>query len=92
LPTFPAIQQFNHLNTADTLNGAPLQGSDVPISVRALRPGDTAIVIADFPVPQPGTYWLDFGHYTLDTMQRIALVNPSGQAKDLVRVGPFSWP
>ncbi len=92
-PTLAAIQQFNHLNTAATLNSAPFLGSDVPISVRALRQGDSLIVMADFSPPPPaGTYWLDFGHYTLDTMQRIAIVSPANQPNDLVRVGPFTWP
>jgi hypothetical protein len=76
------VQQFHHLRTAETPDGAPFMGSDVPLSLHTWHPGDRVIVMADFFDVPPGAYALDIGHYTLVDMARI----PRADGETFVRV------
>jgi len=70
------VQQFNHLRTAETLDGEPFMGSDVPLSLHTWRLGDRVIVMADFfDVPPGEGYTLDVGHYRLADFARIPRVD-----------------
>ena len=72
LTTTSVVQQFHHLRNADTREGEPFMGSDVPLSIHTWRSGDQVIVMADFfDVPPGEGYTLDIGHYTLPDLQRI---------------------
>ena len=97
MPTVSSVQQFTHLRTINTLTDQPFKGSDVPISIRSLRAGDTAIIMADFypadfPASVLGTstqFWIDVGQYTLSDLKRIPLTDASA---DHIRLGPFFIP
>lgn len=87
-PPPPGIyQQFHHLRAADTLEGAPLMVSDVPVSAHDWRVGDTLIVMGDFFVDSTNEYRVDVGHYTLPDLARV----PHAEG-DSVRLGSFTLP
>jgi hypothetical protein len=85
-PPPPATyQQFHHLRNATTLEGDPLDGSDIPISAHSWQVGDRLIFMADFFREADEPLWVEIGQYTLPDMQRI----PNSQNTDLIRLGPF---
>jgi hypothetical protein len=86
LPPDGTYQQFNHLQTAQTLDNGLFRGADVPLSANRWQVGDRLIVIGDFFDVDAGQYWVDVGHYTLPDVTRIAR---SEDGSDLVRIGPF---
>jgi hypothetical protein len=89
LETPPAgvYQQFHHLYASPDVNGEPLQGSDVPLSVYNWRAGDRVIVMGDFFDVPPGEYWVNIGHYTLPDVARVGREDGG----DSVLLGPFAW-
>jgi 4-amino-4-deoxy-L-arabinose transferase-like glycosyltransferase len=81
-----SIQQFTHLRTADTLEGAPPFTADISLGASHWQVGDTLIGIADFLTYDSTTeYWLDIGQYELNSLIRY----PRLDEGDSVRLGGF---
>lgn len=85
MPPTGNYQQFHHLRNAATLEGDPLEGSDVPISAHSWQVGDQLIIMGDFFREADESLWVDIGHYTLPDMQRV----PNSDNADVIRLGPF---
>lgn len=85
-PPAGVYQQFHHLRTTETLQGAPWQIADVPLAAHRWQPGDRLIVMGDFFVESGGPFWVDVGHYTLPDVARI----PAAEGGEgWIRLGPF---
>lgn len=87
-PGDAVFQQFHHLRTTETADGEPLLVADVPITVQRWRAGDVVVVMGDFFDVAAGDYWVDVGHYTLPTVERIPRLDGDG---DFVRL-PLTAP
>jgi hypothetical protein len=85
-PPAVTIQQFTHLRTATTLDGAPPLTADIPLGAHNWRVGDTVISMADFLTFETDMeYWLDVGQYDLASGTRFGRQNGG----DSVRLGAF---
>ena len=90
-PDDPSLRQFTHLRYAENVNadimGDPAYIDDIELTL-SWREGDRLVAIAAFtPEEDSGTFYVDVGHYSLNTSQRYG----HSDGGDYLRFGEFDW-